>query len=51
MYPIYKSIGTKEKCKTVKIQFPPLKKITEGLSNSAIYAIPPWSTLISVNVE
>ena len=23
MYPIYKSIGTKEKCKTVKIQFPP----------------------------
>ena len=23
MYPIYKSIGTKESCKTVKVQFPP----------------------------
>ena len=26
MYPIYKSIGTKEKCKTVKILFPPQKQ-------------------------
>ena len=64
MYPIYKSIGTKEKCKTVKIQFPPQEQncqpgiehimMPRPISNTFINRVhmtPPLNNIyISINI-